>query len=114
MRILLTAINAKYIHSNLAVYSLRAYAIQQRHEYRGCVEIAEYTINQQVDEILMNLYALHPDVLCFSCYLWNIVYVEQLVKELGKILPDTEIWLGGPEVSHHAQNVLEGCPRCGG
>jgi len=114
MRILLTAINAKYIHSNLAVYSLRAYAIQQRYEYRGCVEIAEYTINQQVDEILMNLYALHPDVLCFSCYLWNIVYVEQLVKELGKILPDTEIWLGGPEVSHHAQNVLERLPQVRG
>lgn len=114
MRILLTAINAKYIHSNLAVYSLRAYAIQQRHEYRGCVEIAEYTINQQVDEILMNLYALHPDVLCFSCYLWNIVYVEQLVKEIGKILPNTEIWLGGPEVSHHAQNVLERLPQVRG
>lgn len=114
MKILLAAINAKYIHSNLAVYSLRAYAVQERKEYRESVGIAEYTINQQVDEILMDLYARQPDVLCFSCYLWNIVYVEQLVREIGKILPKTEIWLGGPEVSCHARKVLERLPQVRG
>lgn len=114
MKILLTAINTKYIHSNPAVYSLRAFAVQEREAYRKCVEIAEYTINQQVDEILMDLYARQPDVLCFSCYLWNIVYVEQLVRELWKILPKTEIWLGGPEVSCRAGSVLERMPQVRG
>lgn len=107
MKILLTAINAKYIHSNLAVYSLRAYAVNRHREYDKSVEIAEYTINQQIDGILMDLYKKKPDVICFSCYLWNIVYVEHLVKELPKILPETEIWLGGPEVSFHAEKTLQ-------
>ena len=77
MNILLTAINAKYIHSNLAVYSLRAYVP----EYREEIQIAEYTINQQVDNILMDLYRKKPDILCFSCYIWNLDYVEQLVRQ---------------------------------
>lgn len=110
MKILLAAINAKYIHSNLAVYSLRAFAGR----YRESTEVAEYTINQQLDEILMDLYRRKPDVLCFSCYLWNIVYVEQLIRELPKILPDLEIWLGGPEVSYHAEEVLERFPEVRG
>ncbi len=114
MKILLTAINAKYIHSNLAVYSLQAFAAEEREDYRQSVDVAEYTINQQVDEILMSLYKKKPDVVCFSCYLWNIVYVEQLVRELTKILPRTEIWLGGPEVSYHAKNVLEKLPQVRG
>ncbi len=107
MKILLTAINAKYIHSNLAVYSLRSFAAQQRAEYKHSVEIAEYTINQRPDEILMDLYRRKPDIVCFSCYLWNIVYVEQLVRELPKVLPGLEIWLGGPEVSYNAPGILE-------
>ena len=69
---ILTAINSKYIHSNLAVYCLRAYA----KPYIDEVEIAEYTINQQVDDILMSLYQKHPDILCFSCYIWNIEYIN--------------------------------------
>ena len=93
MNILLTAINAKYIHSNLAVYSLRAYVP----EYREEIQIAEYTINQQVDNILMDLYRKKPDILCFSCYIWNLDYVEQLVREAGKILPGVPIWIGGPK-----------------
>ena len=84
MNILLTAINAKYIHSNPAVYSLRAYAC--RHggsRYEEEIRIAEYTINQPVDEILMDIYERCPDILCISCYLWNINYVEQLIREKG-------------------------------
>ena len=70
MRILLTAVNAKYIHSNLAVYSLKAYVKD------SCVEIAEYTINQTEDAILGDLYRRKPDVLCFSCYIWTVSYTH--------------------------------------
>ena len=94
MKVLLAAVNAKYIHSNLAVHSLKAYA----RTYTEEIEVAEYTINQTVDQILMDLYRRKPDMLCFSCYLWNIEYVEHLLREIPKILPKTEIWLGGPEV----------------
>ena len=111
MNILLTAINAKYIHSNLAVYSLRAYAAGKCERYKEEIGIAEYTINQPLDQILMDLYKRKPEVLCFSCYLWNIEYVEQLVAELGKIMPQTDIWLGGPEVSYHASHMLEHFPQ---
>jgi len=111
MNILLTAINAKYIHSNLAVYSLRAYAAGKCEKYKEEIVIAEYTINQPLDQILMDLYKRKPEVLCFSCYLWNIEYVEQLVAELGKIMPQTDIWLGGPEVSYHASHMLEQFPQ---
>ena len=103
MNILLAAINAKYIHSNLAVYSLRAYASRYMEE----TEIAEYTINQPVDEILMDIYTRKPDILCISCYLWNISYVRQLIREIPKVLPDTKIWLGGPEVSYNVGELLE-------
>lgn len=92
MRILLTAVNAKYIHSNLAVYSLKAYVKD------SCVEIAEYTINQTEDAILGDLYRRKPDVLCFSCYIWNIELIKSLAREFAKLCPETEIWLGGPEV----------------
>ena len=100
MRILLTAVNAKYIHSNLAVYSLKAYVKD------SCVEIAEYTINQTEDAILGDLYRRKPDVLCFSCYIWNIELIKSLAREFAKLCPETEIWLGGPEVSYDAEDVL--------
>ena len=111
MKTLFVAINAKYIHSNLAVYSLRAYAAGKCEKYKEEIGIAEYTINQPLDQILMDLYKRKPEVLCFSCYLWNIEYVEQLVAELGKIMPQTDIWLGGPEVSYHASHMLEQFPQ---
>lgn len=107
MKVLLAAVNAKYIHSNLAVYSLRAYA----HEYENEIEIAEYTINQTVDEILTDIYRHQPDILCFSCYLWNITCVEQIIREVPKILPGIRIWLGGPEVSCDACEVLKKHPQ---
>lgn len=110
MKVLLTAINAKYIHSNLAVYSLRAYA----EKYAQHTEIAEYTINQTMDDILSDIYKKRPDVLCLSCYLWNILYVEQLITEIKKVLPDLQIWLGGPEVSYNAVSVMEQYPQVTG
>lgn len=107
---ILTAINSKYIHSNLAVYCLRAYA----KPYIDEVEIAEYTINQQVDDILMSLYQKHPDILCFSCYIWNIEYIECVIREIHKLLPDVPIWLGGPEVSYDSREVLRRLPQVTG
>ena len=112
MKILLAAVNAKYIHSNLAIYSLKAYAEAKSMDWRGNkpeqggIELAEYTINQQRDDILMDIYRRRPDVACFSCYIWNLDYVEELVEELGKIRPDMPIWLGGPEVSYDSADVL--------
>jgi len=103
MKILLTAINSKYIHSNLAVYSLRAYA----NEYAEHIMIKEYTINHQTDYILQEIYKNKPDVIAFSCYVWNVEYIKELIVELAKILPQCPIWLGGPEVSYNAVSFLE-------
>lgn len=108
--ILLAAINAKYIHSNLAVYSLKAYA----KKYQNQIGLAEYTINQNPDDILKGIYRDHPEVLCISCYIWNISYVKNLIREVYKVLPDTAIWLGGPEVSYDARKVLEEHPEVTG
>ena len=110
MKVVLTAINAKYIHSNLAVYSLRAYAKLYKEE----IEIAEYTINQQLDDILMDLYKKKPNILCFSCYIWNLNYVEDLIREVKKIFPKLPIWVGGPEVSYDAKDVLVRLPEVTG
>lgn len=110
MKILLTAINAKYIHSNLAVYSLKAYA----KAYEAHVKIAEYTINNRVDYILEQIYKEKPDVLCLSCYIWNIDYVEELVREFHKLCPDVPIWLGGPEVSYEVEDYLHSHPQVTG
>ena len=110
MKVLLTAINAKYIHSNLAVYSLKNYVS----DYGYDVEIAEYTINQNIDEILADIFRRKPELLCFSCYLWNINYVDQIIVEVKKILPDVHIWLGGPEVSYNAPKVLTEYPQAEG
>lgn len=110
MKVLLTAMNAKYIHSNLAVYSLKAYA----KEYASHIEIGEFTINNRVDDILMEIYKRKPDVLCFSCYIWNIRYVEELVREYHKLCPNVPIWLGGPEVSFETTAFLESHPQVTG
>lgn len=110
MNIILTAINAKYIHSNLAVYSLRAYA----GAYQNEIAIAEYTINQQTNDILMDLYKKRPDVLCFSCYIWNLTYVETIIREIHKLMPGVPIWVGGPEVSYDAKDVLMRLPEVTG
>lgn len=102
MRILLVAINAKYIHSNPAVYSLRSYA----ERWKDSVDIAEYTINGTAGEILADIYRRKPEVVAFSCYIWNMEMVSWLLWELPKLCPDTKLWLGGPEVSFRAEELL--------
>ena len=109
-KILLVAINAKYIHSNLAVYSLKAAAGKCGDQ----IEIAEYTINQQPDQILGDIYRRKPDVAAFSCYIWNGKLIGELMQELPKILPHTEIWAGGPEVSYDAEKFLKKHPEIRG
>lgn len=110
MKIFLTAINAKYIHSNLAVYSLRAYA----KDYQDQIVIGEYTINNRVDYILEQIYKAKPDVLCFSCYIWNMDYVEELITEYHKLCPEVPIWVGGPEVSYEVETFLAEHPQVTG
>ena len=122
MKFLLTAINAKYIHSNPGVYSLQMYAGQAERLEKAAeggaapegeglpavhVEIGEYTINNQMDQILEDVYRRKPAVVGISCYIWNITYGLQLARDLHKVLPDTDIWLGGPEVSFDAPQLLE-------
>ena len=110
MKIFLTAINAKYIHSNLAVYSLRAYA----KDYQDQIVIGEYTINNRVDYILEQIYKAKPDVLCFSCYIWNMDYVEELITEYHKLCPEVPIWVGGPEVSYEVETFFAEHPQVTG
>lgn len=116
-KILLAAINAKYIHSNLAVYCLDAYARKYSEavkDGRVSVIYREFTINQQIDEILEEIYREKPDVIGFSCYIWNISYVMTLIKELKVLLPHTDIWLGGPEVSYNREEILQEHPEITG
>lgn len=102
MKILLVACNAKYIHSNLAVYDLQAYAS----DYADHIVLKEYTINQQKDDIMRDIYLEHPDVVCVSCYIWNLSFAKELMADLIKILPGADFWAGGPEVSYDAEKFL--------
>ena len=140
MKFLLVAINAKYIHSNLGIYSLKAYAEKKLREVAEAgaqgaerasggaetqnaagvasgqvqVEIAEYTINHQMDQILQDIYRRKPDVIGFSCYIWNIQYIRPFLKDIPKVLPDVKIWMGGPEVYYRAESFLKEEPTVTG
>lgn len=129
MKFLLVALNAKYIHSNPGVYSLKAYAEYVRSGQQTVqggsypngydlpcwhVEIGEYTINNQMDHILQDIYRRQPDAVGFSCYIWNIKEILELVRDLAKVLPGTDIWLGGPEVSYDAPELLKREPAVTG
>lgn len=105
MRFLLCGINAKYIHSNLAIFSLKAYADRKKIPEAEII-LKEYTINNYVEDILQDLYEEKADVVIFSCYIWNISFVRELAAELKKVSPDVKIWAGGPEVSYAANKFL--------
>ena len=110
MKILLVAINAKYIHSNLAVYSLKAYAKR----FQEQIEIVEYTMNHRTEQVLQDIYEQAPDVLAFSCYIWNLDFIERLLPDLVKILPQVPIYIGGPEVSYETEAFLKAHPQIAG
>ncbi len=111
MKVLLAAINAKYIHSNLGIYSLKTYGEKMLKEWglseKVEISLAEYTINHQMEQILQDIYKRKPDVIGFSCYIWNISYVKMILADIKKVLPDVKIWAGGPEVSYHAEAFLK-------
>lgn len=111
MKVLLAAINAKYIHSNLGIYSLKTYGEKMLKEWglaeEAKVSLAEYTINHQMEQILQDIYKRKPDVIGFSCYIWNISYVKMILADIKKVLPNVKIWAGGPEVSYHAEAFLK-------
>lgn len=103
MKTLLTAINAKYIHTNIAVRLIKGYA--ENHGVSG-IEIAEFTINEQIGDILRGIVSRRPQLLGFSCYIWNIGMIRQLCVMVKTVLPDVKIVLGGPEVSYRPEEVL--------
>ena len=107
MKVLLTAVNAKYIHSNPAVYSLQKFVTAYAPEYGKDVELAEFTINHYADDILQEIYRRRPDVVAFSCYIWNLQMIERVLEDLPKVLPEVQIWAGGPEVSYDAPDFLK-------
>lgn len=116
MKVLLIGINAKYIHSNPAIYNLKAYA-DKYYPLRpdNCVlEIAEYTINQSSSAILADIYQKRPQVAAFSCYIWNWNLIQELLAELPKLLSETQLWLGGPEVSFDAEKIMRTFPQLTG
>ncbi len=105
MKVLLVAVNAKYIHSNLAVYSLKEYAEKYgKNEHE--IKIKEYTINQYTEEIVSDIYEEQADIIGFSCYIWNIHQVMQVINDLKSVCTKKDIWVGGPEVSYNAVQVL--------
>lgn len=110
MKVLLIAVNAKYIHSNLAVHSLKAYAAG----FGTQIEVAEFTINQYEDYILQEIYKKKPDILAFSCYIWNMRLIQDVLGNVHQVLPETKIWLGGPEVSYDCEEFLEKHPEVTG
>ncbi|MCB7319155.1 B12-binding domain-containing radical SAM protein [Lacrimispora sp. 210928-DFI.3.58] len=123
MKVLLAAVNAKYIHSNLGIYSLKAYArkalgIQEGGRASGpspiSIDLAEYTINHQTETILQDIYKRKPDFIGFSCYIWNISCIKALLPDIKKVLPNVQIWLGGPEVSYDGEQVLKDYPEAEG
>ena len=114
MKILLGAVNAKYIHSNPAVYSLRAYAIETGRCKKEEIQVAEYTINHRLEDIRSDLFRRSPQFVGFSCYIWNISLIRSLIPDLVRILPGVPIWLGGPEVSFDCGEILRTMPQVKG
>lgn len=105
LKIVLLALNAKYIHTSLALRYIKAYC----KEYSSDISILETSINNSENEIIKSIYRKQPDIIGISCYIWNMAYVKTLIPTLKKILPDTTIVLGGPEVSYEGEFLLENC-----
>ncbi|MFL0196334.1 B12-binding domain-containing radical SAM protein [Clostridium sp. WILCCON 0269] len=106
MKILLTALNSKFIHSNLAVRYLKAYTKELSY---NCV-IREFTINDRREKVLEEIIGENPDVVAFSCYIWNIEYIKSLAVLIKLVDPSIKILYGGPEVSYDSYNLLKKLP----
>jgi radical SAM superfamily enzyme YgiQ (UPF0313 family) len=101
MRIILATLNSKFIHSNLAIRYLKSYT-----ENINPIEIKEFTINQNIDFIVSEIYKMRPDILGFSTYIWNLEETLQVAETIKMVNPDTKILLGGPEVSFDGEYLL--------
>lgn len=109
MKFLLIGINSKYIHINPAVYSLRAYA-----GFPQDTVVVEHTVNEEPAVILEDIVDQNPDVIAFSCYIWNRRMLSELIPQLAIVLPDADIWLGGPEATYNASEMMDIYPGiCG-
>lgn len=107
MKTLLVAINAKYIHSNPAVYSLQKSCRQYSRQFGielGEVLVQEYTINQSHESIYYRIVAENPDIVAFSVYIWNLEVVRRLAADLKAVRPELKVWMGGPEVSYGTEH----------
>lgn len=102
MNVIATTLNAKYIHTCLALRCLKSYA-----EPDFPIDIVEYTINDPILNIVTDLYNRQPDVVGFSCYIWNIEQTLQVIELLRKVMPSVKIVLGGPEVSYDTKTWFE-------
>lgn len=103
MKVLLTALNAKYIHSSLAVAYLKSYCTDEIWK----IDAKEYSINENIENIMADIYEQKPDILAFSCYIWNIELILKLCADFKKISPTTVIILGGPEVSYNSVQIIK-------
>ncbi|MGL4736216.1 MAG: B12-binding domain-containing radical SAM protein, partial [Cellulosilyticaceae bacterium] len=106
LKTLLVSINAKFIHSSLALRCIKAYC----EEYTDNLEILELTINHDENQLIEAIYKKQPEVIGFSCYIWNMSVIKTLIPTLKKILPHTTIILGGPEVSYDNEEFFEMLP----
>ncbi|MGI5901855.1 MAG: B12-binding domain-containing radical SAM protein [Desulfitobacteriia bacterium] len=113
MRILFISLNASYGHTNLAIRYLRQVLLEQNNE-EWEVRIREFTINESLERIAAEIYLEKPDVLGFSCYIWNLDPIRALVRRLRPVLPQTFFLGGGPEVSFDSENFLERHPEWDG
>lgn len=102
-KIVLTAINSQYVHLNVAVRYLKKY-VEKNSDIK--LDIYETNINNQLMNIIKDLFEKQPDMIIFSTYIWNKEYVFSITKELKKILPDIKIALGGPEVSYEWDKIM--------
>lgn len=105
LKMLLVAVNAKYVHTSLAVRYISRYCSTRGESCDFC----EFSINEPMGNVLAKLYAKDCDAYGFSCYIWNIRYVLELCQSLKKLRPERRIILGGPEVTFDAENLLKGC-----
>lgn len=103
MKILLAALNAKFLHSSLAIRSLLKYS----EKYSEYIHFSEYTINHSEDFVLSEIYKQRPNIICFSCYIWNIEAILRISENTKKVLPDAKIIFGGPEVSYNSYELLK-------
>ena len=103
-KIILTAINSQYVHLNVAVRYLKKY-VEANSEIR--LDIYETNINNQLINIIKDIFEQQPDMVIFSTYIWNKEYVFDITKELKKILPNVKIALGGPEVSYEWDKTMQ-------